>query len=71
MFFATSEGFIPFLSKMSVCLLYEVLTLGLEIGFFSLQVTAKSYKTISFPLPFGYIIVHKIRTHQEKRTQAS
>jgi len=70
MFFATGGGFIPFLSNMSVCLLCEVLVLGLEIGFLPLQVTAQSYKTISFSLPFGYIIVYKIRTDQEKRIQA-
>lgn len=71
--FATLNGerFIPFLSKMSVCVPYEVLMLGLEIGFFSAQVTAQSYKTISFPLRFGYITVHKIRTDQENRIQAS
>lgn len=44
MFFANGEGVIPLLSEMSICLLYEALTLGLEIGFSTLQVTAQSYR---------------------------
>lgn len=65
MFFATAEGFIPFLSKTSVRLLYEVLMLGREVGFYSLQVTTQSYKIMSFPLPFGYITVHNRQIQQQ------
>jgi len=58
MIFTTCEDWILFLFKMDICFLYEVLILGLELGFSILTATKL------FPSFLGCIFVHKRKSRK-------